>query len=194
MIFDKLNLNYIHRWHYQQMHWQGLCSFKCIHQRGTFWPYLHSLFSDASFQNNTFLSHIFNVQVKYHVEHCKNTLYENELTLGNIVVADCVLERFMETKGACLQKVSFKLLGVGFIKKGILCQNEMWSIATAPSNHTLWSYSVCPPSDSLHFITILKPLFVPFHLPWNALKCLCIWISFIIFCSASFYQKKGCNH
>ncbi len=77
------------------------------------------------------------MQVKYHVEHCKNTLYENELTLGNIVVADCVLERFMETKGACLQKVSFKLLGVGFIKKGILCQNEMWSIVTAPLNCTL---------------------------------------------------------
>ena len=137
MIFDKLNLNYIRRWHYQQMHWQGLCSFKCIHQRGTFQPYLHSLFSDALFQNNTFLSHIFNVQVEYHVEHRKNTLYKNELTLGNIVVADCVLERFTETKGAHLQKVGFKLLGVGFIKKGILYQNEMWSIATAPLNCTL---------------------------------------------------------
>ncbi len=137
MIFDKLDLNYIRRWCYQQMHQQGLCPFKCIHWRGTFQPYLHSLFNDASFQNNTFLSHIFNVQVEYHVKHHKNTLYKNELTLGNIVVADCVLERFTETKGAHLQKVGFKLLGVGFIEKGIPCQNEMWSIVTAPSNHTL---------------------------------------------------------
>ncbi len=55
----------------------------------------------------------------------------------NFILADCVLEKFTEERGARLKKVTFKLSGISFLDKGIPSWNGIWSITTSPSNHTL---------------------------------------------------------
>ena len=92
-------------------------------------------------QNNSFKLHIFDASHEYHIKHWKNTLYDEELEKGNFILVDCVLEKFVEARGARLKKVAFKLLGIGFIDKGIPSSNEMSSISTSPSNCTLCTSS-----------------------------------------------------
>ena len=80
-----------------------------------------------------FKEHIFDASMEFHVQHGLNMIYDQELEVGNIILTDCILERFAEAKGAKLTKVGFKLLGIGFIKKGFPSSSDMWSITTSPS-------------------------------------------------------------
>src|SRR5260221_5534243 len=88
-------------------------------------------------QNITYNSHIFNASEEYHVEHGKNCAFEEELKMGNIILTECVLEKFAEAKGAQAKKVGFKLLSVGYIDKGVPLSMEVWNITAAPSKCTL---------------------------------------------------------
>src|SRR5260370_26916287 len=80
-----------------------------------------------------FKEHIFDASMEFHVQHGLNSIYDQELEVSNIILMDCILERFAEAKGAKLTKVGFKLLGIGFIKKGFPSSSDMWSITTSPS-------------------------------------------------------------
>ena len=71
------------------------------------------------------------------MEHGKNSVFEDELKMGNIVLTECVLEKFAEAKGARAKKVGFKLLTVGFIDKGVPLSTKVWNITAAPSKRIL---------------------------------------------------------
>ena len=88
-------------------------------------------------QKNSFKDHIFNASLKFHVQHNKNSVYDEDLKIGDIILTNCMLDKFCEAKGAKLSKVGFKLLGIGFIDKGIHAAMEVWSITASPSKQTL---------------------------------------------------------
>ncbi len=94
-------------------------------------------FTSKNKQKHLFKEHIFNASLEFHVEHIKNSAYDEDLQIGNIILTDCILDKFCEAKGAKLSKVGFKLLGIGFIEKGIPPSTKVWSITASPSKHTL---------------------------------------------------------
>ena len=84
-------------------------------------------------QKNSFKDHIYDASIEFHLQHGKNTMYNKDLQVGNVILTDCILEKFSEVKGAKLMKVGFKLLGTGFINEGIPMSLEVWSIMASPS-------------------------------------------------------------
>ena len=84
-----------------------------------------------------FKEHIFDASMEFHVQHGLNSIYNQELEVSNIILTDCILERFSEAKGVKLTKAGFKLLGIGFIEKGFPPSSDVWSITTSPSKHSV---------------------------------------------------------
>jgi len=99
--------------------------------------------------------------MEFHVQHGLNLMYDQELEVSNIILMDCILERFAEAKCAKLTKAGFKLLGIGFIKKGFPSSSDVWSITTSPSKH-----SVCM-SSLFIFIQVISNCFNPVEFPLN---------------------------
>ncbi len=88
--------------------------------------------SDLQCNQREFLKQIYDLALTSNATQAQLVLYYEALGMHDHEMKCC--HKSSPTRGTQLQKVGFKLLGVGYIKKGIPCQNEIWSIATAPSN------------------------------------------------------------
>src|SRR5258708_12447089 len=117
------------------------------------------MFLKANFQSVHFIifnAHIFDTSVEYFVEHARNLVLDDELQIGNIIVAECALEKFTESRGSKLKKVGFKMLGIGFIDKGFPPVSKICTIMPSP----LIS-SFCQFSRSFIFLTFPNHDFLP---------------------------------
>jgi len=84
-------------------------------------------------QSHTFYTHIFDASLEYYIEHGKNVLHDEELKLENIIPTECVFEKFTEPRRSRMKKVGFKLLGIGYIKKGIPSSTKVLLITALSS-------------------------------------------------------------
>ena len=73
----------------------------------------------------------------YMIDHSLMEQYKKELEPGNVVVVNCSLERYCETMWTRLEKVTFKICGISYIRKGTLPLNELATLGASPSKKGL---------------------------------------------------------
>ena len=67
------------------------------------------------------------------IDHSLMSKYKKTLEKGNIVIIDCGLEKYCETRGTMCDKVAFKICGISYIGKGVPPMNELGTPGASPS-------------------------------------------------------------
>ncbi len=88
-------------------------------------------------QKETINEYIYNASKSCMINHSLRGKYNKMLELGNIVIVDCGLEKFCETRGTKCNKVVFKICGISYISKGVPPRNELAMLGSSPSQKRL---------------------------------------------------------
>jgi len=107
-----------------------------LEHTGTYKPCIasdHIPISKKLTEREPISTYTYNASEEYFIDHTQMEKYTEVLEPGNVVVIDCGVQKFRETKWTNRFKVGFKISGISYVYKGFPPLDELSLLGASPS-------------------------------------------------------------